>query len=177
MVKRIVTFVLVIYLKSWFQSPLPTSAARNNLEFNLPVLKYREIEPIAAFLTLKSVRRHYWYLTGQMVPLALCDKGLANEEREELAKQIHSMPRSQVKSGRPEFPKLDWSGDELVRPRIASLVTTDSWLIFQLLGLASSQDWLLAPCTVWHLIPSYQKLEEFATNLPVINDLAERVSY
>ena len=38
-----------------------------------------------------------------------------------------------------------------------------------------SQEWLLVSCSAWHLIPDYQRLEEFARNLPVTNDLAERV--
>ena len=38
-----------------------------------------------------------------------------------------------------------------------------------------SQEWLLVSCSAWHLIPDYQRLEEFARNLPVTNDIAERV--
>ena len=32
-----------------------------------------------------------------------------------------------------------------------------------------SQEWLLVSCSAWHLIPDYQRLEEFARNLPVTN--------
>ena len=103
MVKRIVTFVLIIYIKAWFQAPLPTSAARHDLEFFLKVIKFRKIEPAAAFLTLQSVRRHLWYMNGQMVTLALADNKLEAQEREELAKQIHCTMRTEIKSGRPDI--------------------------------------------------------------------------
>ena len=33
-----------------------------------------------------------------------------------------------------------------------------------------SQEWLLVSCSAWHLIPDYQRLEEFARNLPVTNE-------
>ena len=39
-----------------------------------------------------------------------------------------------------------------------------------------SQEWLLVPSSAWPLIPDYLRLEEFTRNLPVTNDLAERVS-
>ena len=38
------------------------------------------------------------------------------------------------------------------------------------------QDWLLLPCPKWSLFPPFQKLAEFARNLSVSNELAERVS-
>ena len=88
---------------------------------------------------------------------------------------------------------LEWVGEELARPRLATLITTCTWLIFDKLQLTGSQvrgrelEWslyyvpgvaprrVLVSCSAWHLIPDYQRLEEFARNLPVTNDLAERV--
>ena len=94
---------------------------------------------MAAFYTLQSCRRHHWYLTGPMVAMALADKGLEDHEREKLAKQLYNTPRGQVASGRPVFPELEWLGEEVVRPCLASLVTTDTWLIFDRLGLTGKQ--------------------------------------
>ena len=65
------------------------------------------MEPKAAFNTLQCIRRHHWYLTGPMVALALADRGLEDEEREELARKLYHTPRGQVKSGRPTFPVLE----------------------------------------------------------------------
>lgn len=147
-VSRIFNFTVVIYAKAWFRSPLSVSAARNDLEFHYNVLRFREVEPTAAFLIMKSIRRHQWYTTGNMVTLALVDAGLDDCEREELAKVIHATAKQEIKTGRPAFPELDWRGEQLERPRLATLVTNDSWLVFQLLGLQSSQDWLLTPCSI-----------------------------
>ena len=138
-ITKIVTFVLIIYLKSWFEAPLASSAARTDLEFQLKIIKYRLLEPKAAFTTLQSIRRHHWYVTGQMVPLALVDKKLGKQEKEELARRIHSTARGEVARGRPEFPVLEWVGEEPCRPCLATLVTKNSWLIFDRLGLMGSQ--------------------------------------
>ena len=42
-----------------------------------------------------------------MVALALADRGLEDEEREELARKLYHTPRGQVKSARPTFPVLE----------------------------------------------------------------------
>ena len=57
---------------------------------------------------------------------------------------------------------------------MAALVTSDSWLVFLLLGFDGPQDWLQAPASFWHLFEEFRKLEEFANNISVVNDIAER---
>ena len=42
------------------------------------------------------------------------------------------------------------------------------------MSLSGPQDWLQLPCNMWIMFSEYRKLVEFATNLPVTNDLAER---
>ena len=121
---------------AWFEAPLPSAAARNDLNLQLKVLKYRLV---AALNTLQCIKRHHWYLTGPMVALALADRGLEDEEREELARKLYHTPRGQVKSGRPTFPVLEWVGEELARPRLDTLATTCTWLIFHKLQLTGSQ--------------------------------------
>ena len=69
------------------------------------------------------MRNHLWYLTGQMIPLALCDSGLSNNEREELGKAILSQPQEEVKPGKPKFPVMVWSD---TRSSLAYFVTPDS---------------------------------------------------
>ena len=105
----------------------------------LKVVKYRLLEPMAAFDTLQSIYRHLWYVTVPMVTLALTDTGLEDEEREELARELYKTPRGQVKSRRLTFPLLEWVGEEVARPRLATLVTNSTWLIFDRLQLTGNQ--------------------------------------
>ena len=173
-IRRIFLFTVVIYAKAWLTSPLSTSAARNDLTFHCNVLRYREMEPKVAFRVLQSIKNHGWYITGQLVILALADFDLHVEEREEMAKVLHSLPRDTIQMGRPEFPALDWRNLVLARPRLGSLVNPSSWLIFDLLGLSGPQDWLQLPGHMWTWFSKYRKFVEFANNLAVTNDLAER---
>ena len=115
------------------------------------------------------MRNHLWYLTGQMVPLGLCDTSLGDDEREELAKAILSHPRQNIELGRPKVPDMMWPG---VRPSLAYFVTANSWLVFDLLQLTG--EFLSVPCSYWPNFGEYKKLEEFCLNLPSVNDSAER---
>ena len=132
------------------------------------------MEPAVAFKVLQSIHNHQWYTTGQLVILALADSHLGAEEKEKMAKVLHSIPRVPIQMGRPKFPVLDWRNWELARPSLSYLVTSSSWLLFDMLELSGPQDWLQLPCSMWTMFSEYRKIVEFATNLPVTNDLAER---
>ena len=138
------------------------------------MMKYRKYKPLTAFTVLSSSKRHLWYLCSQLITLALCDKQLENSEREGLAKALHSQPRNQIESGKPTFPDVDWSGEEIKMPELAAFVSTASWLIFDILKLNGKQDWLTVSADLWEDFGEYQELKEFATNLTVKNDIAER---
>ena len=104
-------------------------------------------------------------------------EGSGQEEREKLAKTIHGMPRGQVKMGKPEIlPDVVFSllPDPCV-PSLSTFVTPNSWGLFDMLGLSGPNDWLLAPCSVWSVFTEYRAIQTFVKNVPVINDIAERV--
>ena len=61
-----------------------------------------------------------------------------------------------------------------MRQNMDTLVTSDSWLVFQLLGLDGPQDWLQTPASLWHLFAEFKKFKELAFNISVTNDIAER---
>ena len=122
------------------------------------ILEYRKVNPRMAYAVLTSTYRHLWYLTPQLVVLALTDTGLEDRTREEMARALHSQERKLIKTGKPTFPLLSY-GATLVRGDMAGLVAPESWLVFDLLELSSSQDWLLASTSTWHLSKDYIKLQ------------------
>ena len=96
---------------------------------------YSRLElPKAAFAVLHGCYRQSWYLTPQLVILALADEEGGKEEREDLAKSLHSCPRVATSLLKPVFPTLVWSADSRPPP-LSSLVTPDSWTLFDRLAL------------------------------------------
>ena len=57
---------------------------------------------------------------------------------------------------------------------MSDFVSSDSWLVFDMLGLTGSQDWLTVPPNLWENFCEFRKLREFAENISVCNDIAER---
>ena len=128
------------------------------------------------YKVLQTCYRQLWYLSGDLVTMALVDTGLTSIQREELAKAIHAIPKpDEPRKGKPKFPNLTFFLIPHPQPPpLASLVTVHSWAIFNRLGLKGCNDWLLAPSSLWHLFTEYRKLEDFVKNLTVFNNIAER---
>ena len=174
-VEEISTFVVILYVKAWFQSPLPTAAARNDLTFLVNMSKYRLVtKPKIAMDLMQSCYRHLWYLVPQTVVLALADSGLSNIQKESMAAKLHSLERKKIEMGKPVFPFIDLSGLADDIPDMASFVTSDSWLVFDLLGLTGTHDWMSIPASLWENFLEFRKFKEFAENISVCNDVAER---
>ena len=47
---------------------------------------------------------HLWYLTPQLIILALFDKDLESSIKEEMAKMLYSNDRVKIQTGKPTFP-------------------------------------------------------------------------
>ena len=125
-VEEISTFVVILYVKAWFQSPLPTAAARNDLTFLVNMSKYRLVtKPKIAMDLMQSCYRHLWYLVPQTVVFALADPGLTNIQKESMATKLHSLERKNIGMCKPMFPFIDLCGldDDILD--MSSLVTCD----------------------------------------------------
>ena len=174
-VVEVCKYVLLLYVKHWLESPLPTAAARNDLSFMVNILKYRlQVKPSISYSIMQSCYRHLWYLVPQTVVFALADPGLPDNQKENMAKKLHSLERSTVPLGKPQFPVIDFSGEEIKLSDLSELVSSDSWLVFDKLGLTGSQDWLTFPPKLWNNFKEFRKFSEFVENISVCNDIAER---
>ena len=89
-------FILIIYIKPWFRSLLAISTARTDIRFMSHLMKYRLRRPVLSWNLLQSARNHMWYLTPQLVILALVDSALEDVERESVARALHACLRLEV---------------------------------------------------------------------------------
>ena len=170
MVEQLSEFVILFYARYWFTTPLACSAAREDLDFINNLQEYRKINSKFFWVVIRSVYNHLWYLCPQLITLALFDKDLESSTKEEMAVALYSIDRAEIQTGKPAYPIIAPGA----RHNMASLIGPESWLLFDLFDMDGPQDWLLAPAASWHLSPCYRKLEGFAKNMVVVNDLAER---
>ena len=166
-------FVLLMYAKLWFTSSLASAAARSDLTFMCLVHDYRKVHAKGAWEVLRSVYRHMWYITPQLLPLALTDMELDDLSKEAIARALYSKERIVISTGKPTFPILAY-GPSAARLDMGSLVSSESWLVFDLLEMTGKQDWLTSPAATWDQSADFLILKEFSLHLVVVNDLAEQ---
>ena len=103
--------------------------------------------------------------------MGLCDPELPEDERDELADEIWSKrcELAEIKLGKPKLPTVEWSDK---RPRLATFVTKESFLIFHLLKISGG--FLQKKSKYWSTDEEFLKFQCFCQNLPSLNDSAER---
>ena len=121
------------------------------------------------------MRRHLWYLTPELVVLALFDDGLPEEDKQQMADTLLNTPNPAVfNPGKPAQPNFDPVAAHLgpVKPSLSDFISERSWMIFTLVD--ATTDWLNIPPSQWIQDGNYQHLRSFIRDLQVVNDAAER---
>ena len=95
------------------------------------MVQYRLTRPSISFAVMQSCYRHMWYITPQLIPMALAYENLEDSIKEKVAMALFNTERKEIMSGKPLFPVLAF-GAQQTRLDMSSLVSSYSWLIFQL---------------------------------------------
>ena len=163
--RRVVQFVVLMYAPAWLACPVAADAPALDLALHQKLLSYKTVDSDVAGAALQVAARHVWYLRPQLVPLALCSRRVANEEKETMARALLGFER-------PE----DYADENVVvveSTTLSDLVDERSWLIFDEIGVCEPT-WLNLPPAEWGQSGEFIKFEEFVTGLSVTNDVAER---
>ena len=89
------------------------------------------------------------------------------EKREVARAIVHTLCPATIQLGKPHMPVL-----MPANPSLASFVGTDSWKLWELLGVGHA--WLWKPVHWWSRSNDYNVAEQFVWGLTVANDGAER---
>ena len=68
------SFILFTYLSYWFTSPSLARAASNDLKMYQDLSSFRRVNKAVSESCLLVLQRHTWYLTEDLVPVALFNK-------------------------------------------------------------------------------------------------------
>ncbi|KAG0728825.1 hypothetical protein GWK47_031683 [Chionoecetes opilio] len=154
-----------------------TDAPWNDLKLIQCLLKYEAVNQIVSNSAVRAFRRHLWYLTTEMVRLALFSTKVPADERRALASSLLAIKpdekllapqnRFGMGFGKPKFPD-----DISATTTLAQLVGPDSWYTFHLLQLDDS--FLTEPVEKWPDHPAFQTSAAHILAINVINDCKER---
>jgi len=121
-VHRMVDFIALFYAKLFLRSRMSVFAPIDDFHFLSAMMWYREEDSQIANAVIASINRHLWYLTEELVVLALFNERLSDLTRRLLATKLFATPRpTSFNIGKPRFPTIDLNAPalfhELIGPR------------------------------------------------------------
>jgi len=176
-IRRFVTFCSLLYCSWWFTCTSAVDAPYQDLKFYQNLILYEDIDSIISKSALTAFNRHLWYLTSEMVPLALFSNKTPAEDKHLLAQQLLTVKPNRTTHlpahrfgagfGKPKFPtNINQS------TILANLVDEDSWFLFSLLQI--NTDFFELDVNKWKTTPSYKEALQSVKAINVVNDPAER---
>ncbi len=175
-IRAFAIFITHIYAKWWLTCEKAVDAAWNDLTLYHHLQAYKAVDEGIATSAIKALERHRWYLTGEMLPLALFSSKVPNDDKRALARAILEHKPADLHMHIPE----QRFGTGFGKPKFPTLLPTTS-----LADLANKDCWL--GCTSCTLIQNYvsrcegmgdqccvQKSEVNVRAMNLVNDCAER---
>ena len=176
-IRDFVTFCIFIYSRWWMTCNSAADAPWNDLQLYQNLLRYEAVNSLIFKSAIRAFKLHLWYLTEEMVPLALFSSKVPSEQRRALAdkllavrpttEQVTPLNRFGVGFGKPVFPSA-----VTLTTTLADLAGPDSWFIFHILQLRP--EFLSNDVVDWPQHAAYQASAVNLQALNVINDCAER---
>lgn len=165
--ERVELFTCLLYTEYWMNTSKAAEAALQDLNLFKNLFIYKQFDPELAEVVLTVLSRHTWYLSEELIALAMCSKKLSNQSKQELASKMQSFKRpEEYRPGKPVLPEV--SEDS----QISDFVGANSWLVLDILGLEG--DWLNRPVGEWVDSREFMTFSDYVLNLKVVNDTAER---
>ncbi|KAG0706299.1 hypothetical protein GWK47_024336 [Chionoecetes opilio] len=165
-IPRVAFFVTMVYAKYWNEAMIPSYAAKNDLDFITDVK--RICDDGVASVAERAMWRHVWYLTENMIGLAIFDDRISPEQKVEMVK---GMKRPSTTEN-PRRPKSK-TPINLNRPLSAFCSVRSMQVLKSLLGGQQPTFLELSPET-WNTDSCFKCAIKRAGVLKVTNDLAER---
>ena len=179
--QNFVNFVVYVYVSWWLQCPIATAAPTTDLDLIYAIIEYKEVNPVISKAGLDALsEKHTWYLTEELVPLALFSSIFPLEEKQRMVDKINEFGwrsrftcqnrevREGIEYGKPLMPAV---------PTVAGITLTDfvgkdSSMFFRILNL--SPRFPAKRVEEWEDDESYLEAMVTAEILVVVNDAAER---
>lgn len=122
---------------------------------------------------LAAIKRHTWYLTSEMVPLALWDSDLSMDEKGAMAVEILQGRKTFTHRYGNGYGKPDLSlVDILSKDRLSNYIRSDSLMFFDILGFDAT--FLSSPVDTWEEDEGYRVAHEVLKSFKVSNEAAEQ---
>lgn len=176
-IRDFVIFATIIYSSWWITCSHTADAPWNDLDLYKRLLAYDSVNSSVSQSAIKALKRHLWYLTEEMIPLALFSGIVPNTEKQAIAVKLLAVkPAEEVITpsnrfgawfGKPTFP------DNITQSTsLADLVGPNSWFMMRILQI--DHQFLEERVENWAMCATYQTSKSNISAINVVNDAAER---
>ncbi|KAG0703734.1 hypothetical protein GWK47_024818 [Chionoecetes opilio] len=165
-IRRVAFFVTMVYAKYWNEAMIPSYAAKNDLDFITDVK--RICDDGVASVAERAMRRHLWYLSENLIGLAIFDDRISPEQKADMVEGM-KRPSTTKNPRRPESK----TPINLNRPLSAFCSVRSMQVLKSLLGGQQPTFLELSPET-WNTDSCFKCAKKRAGVLKVTNDFAER---
>lgn len=176
-VRAFVNFATLVYSSWWMTSNSAVDTPWNDLQLYKSLLRYKVVNPDVSQSALHAFKLHLWYLTAEMIPLALWSSKVPDDERRALADSLLAVkpetallaPQNRFGTGfgKPKFPAT-----VTLTTTLADFASIDSWYTFTLLQL--NAEFMTEKVANWPNSDAYHTSLCNLQSLNVVNDCAER---
>lgn len=176
--RDICLFLIIVYVSTWFRTPLAVMAPNEDLKFIKKIIQYSEIDRDISEIALGKFLNHLWYLSPENVCFSLFDTNVSQTVKEKMAKTILSYRNNDETDDfdrilrvriNNETAKKIFKEDNI---NLDYFVSEQSLVFFQRFKI--STDFLSHNPDTWLENQDYSKCKSIICKLKVINDTAER---
>ena len=160
-------FFAIIYVKAWTTASRSAEAPLNDLELLKSLQAYSAINERISDATVNKFKGHLWYLSEDLVGLALFDDNVSAQTKDEM---VAAMTNKEGEESPLKRVNIDLRS--LNCATLVDFTTQNSKKIFTKLSLP--QDFLDIPAADWSESPEFQEAKAAVDSLAVVNDHAER---
>ena len=96
---------MLLYSKSWTEAPLAADAPSSDLQLWTDLKQYEQIDAEVGKAARSVLERHLWYLSDEIVGLALFSEKVTYEDKELLMSNLTKPPLERKVRGHPSLLK------------------------------------------------------------------------
>ena len=164
-IRELAAFAVIVYLRCWIKASLAVEAPFNDFQLMGQLLRYPEAK--ISSVTSKKLGLHLWYISEELVALALFD----NRVPADMKKLMVAAMDKPAPDHPPKRPRIDTSAF-LSDKGLEQFCTANSRALFNLLQLPTS--FLMKDPSCWKDDEAYKEAVQRVKGLAVVNDRAER---
>lgn len=173
--RQLNVFILIVYVRYWFECPIPAAAPKCDLKLIADLIEYRNINEDIANEILQVFDRHLWYLSETLIGFAFFDRSIDVENKRSMKAALQNDgDTSNLRKAHIDMNTVNSDGLNLNR-----FVSSSTFIFFKSLFPREPDD---ADClsfldidpSEWLSNARYLRAEEIVNAMKVTNDVAER---